>query len=97
MCVSRSKYNSTFTHELCILCGRYYLYGDVVPLRSPVPAESKNSCEDAFPVVLFSCVCGDLVNWSLALYYFHYHYYVDRSVCWTDYITIVTLFSLALA
>ena len=35
VCVSRSKYNSMFTHELCILCGRHYLCGDVVPLRSP--------------------------------------------------------------
>ena len=96
VCVSRSKYNSTFTHELCLLCGRHYLCGDVVPLRSPVPAEGKNSCEDTVLVILLICACGGLVDWSLALYYFHYHCYVDRSVCWTDYITIVTVFSLAL-
>ena len=33
VCVSGSKYNSTFTHELCILCGRHYLCGDVVPFE----------------------------------------------------------------
>jgi len=50
MCVSRSKYNSTFTHELCILCGRHYLCGDVVPLRLPVPAEGKN-------IILYPTYC----------------------------------------
>jgi len=85
VCVSRSEYNSTFTHELCILCGRHYLCGDVVPLRSPVPTEGKSSCEDTDLVVLLICVCWGLVNWSLALYYFlHYHCYVDRSLCWSE-------------
>jgi len=39
--VSSSKYNSTFTHELCILCGRHYLCGDAVPLRSLVPTKGQ--------------------------------------------------------
>ena len=81
VCVSRCKYNSTFTHELYILCGRHYLCVDVVPLISSVPAGGKNSCEDTVLVVLLICVCGGLVYWSLALCYFQYHCYVDRSVC----------------
>ena len=88
--------DSTSTHELRILCGRHYLCGDVVPLRSPVPKRISISVRTQSLWSCLSACVGALWTGHWHCTIFHYHSYTDCSVCWTDCITTVTLFSLAL-